>query len=316
MSNGKFSRVNGLVSAIALVTLGACGLFPTDTPDPDPRPPVADTGPLEPSAESEALTRYYTRLQSNLQAQDLLRADGGGVDTPYSNTDIAKNFERIAFYDEFAVGQGLTPGSGQPSRMIKWKEPVRMSVEFGRQALPEQRENDPDMIDSYVKRLTRITGHPITLTDRNPNFHVIIAGEDDKDDTIARFLEIEPNMNQASVNIIRNLNRKTACFVFTFAKTADDSVIHKGIALIRAELPDLMRRACVHEELAQGLGLRNDSATARPSIFNDDEEFALLTSHDEALLRLLYHPSLKPGMSLNQARPLIKRILDGNPGQI
>ncbi len=301
---------------LALVTLGACGLLPSDNPDPDPRPPAEDTSSLEPSAESEALARYYARLQSNLQAQDLLRTDGGGVDTPYTNADIARNFERIAFFDEFEVGQGLTPASGKPGRMIKWKEPVRMSVEFGRHALPEQRETDPDVIASYVKRLTRVTGHPITITDRNPNFHVIIAGQDDKEDTIARFLEIEPNMNQASINIVRNLNRKTACFVFTFAKTVDDSVIHKGIALIRSELPDLMRQACVHEELAQGLGLRNDSATARPSIFNDDEEFALLTSHDEALLRLIYHPSLKPGMTLNQARPLIKRILEGNPGQI
>ena len=65
-----------------------------------------------------------------------------------------------------------------------------------------------------------------------------------------------------------------------------------------------------------GLGLGNDSDTARPSIFNDDEEFALLTTHDEELLRLLYHPNLTPGMTLEQARPLISRILAGDPGQI
>ena len=87
-----------------------------------------------------------------------------------------------------------------------------------------------------------------------------------------------------------------------------------AIALIRSEQPDLMRQSCIHEELAQGLGLGNDSAVARPSIFNDDEEFALLTSHDEELLRLLYHPSLKPGMSLGQARPVIQRILADTPG--
>jgi hypothetical protein len=69
-----------------------------------------------------------------------------------------------------------------------------------------------------------------------------------------------------------------------------------------------MRLSCVHEELAQGLGLSNDSPLARPSIFNDDEEFATLTSHDELLLKMLYDPRLKSGMSLPEARPTIKQI--------
>ncbi|MEL7253743.1 MAG: DUF2927 domain-containing protein [Pseudomonadota bacterium] len=316
MSDKKSSHAKALASVLALATLAACGLFPINTPDPEPRPPAPDTTPAEPSAESEALTRYYTRLQANLQAQDLLRVDGGGVDTPYSKSDIAKNFERIAFYDEFAVGQGLTPATGKPGRLYKWVEPVQIAVEFGKHASEDQRDSDPEMIAAYAKRLTRITGHPISVTDDDANFYVVVAGLDDKEETIARFREIAPRIGQATINIIQNLQRKHSCFVFTFPNETRDGSIEKSIALIRAELPDLIRQACIHEEIAQGLGLRNDSATARPSIFNDDEEFALLTSHDEALLRLLYHPSLNPGMSLNQARPLIKRILEGDPGQI
>ena len=60
-----------------------------------------------------------------------------------------------------------------------------------------------------------------------------------------------------------------------------------AVAVIRAELPDRMRLSCIHEELAQGMGLANDSPDARPSIFNDDEEFAYLTTHDERMLRML-----------------------------
>ena len=77
-----------------------------------------------------------------------------------------------------------------------------------------------------------------------------------------------------------------------------------------------MRRSCVHEELAQGLGLANDSPYARPSIFNDDDEFALLTAHDEILLRLLYHPDLTPGMTPDQARPIVARILARRDGPV
>lgn len=56
------------------------------------------------------------------------------------------------------------------------------------------------------------------------------------------------------------------------------------------------------------MGLANDSPRARPSIFNDDEEFALLTRHDEMLLKILYDPRLTPGMTERDARPVIETI--------
>ena len=56
------------------------------------------------------------------------------------------------------------------------------------------------------------------------------------------------------------------------------------------------------------MGLVNDSPTARPSIFNDDEEFALLTRQDEMMLRMLYDPRLRPGMTEAEARPIVEAI--------
>ena len=77
-----------------------------------------------------------------------------------------------------------------------------------------------------------------------------------------------------------------------------------------------MRLSCIHEEIAQGLGLANDSPTARPSIFNDDEEFALLTTQDELMLKILYNPALRPGMTESEARPIVEslaaRLLGGD----
>ena len=82
----------------------------------------------------------------------------------------------------------------------------------------------------------------------------------------------------------------------------------QAVAVIRAELPPRLRRSCVHEELTQGMGLANDSPRARPSIFNDDEEFAYLTRHDELLLKILYDPRLRPGMSEAEAQPIVLQI--------
>ncbi|MEO0893515.1 MAG: DUF2927 domain-containing protein [Pseudomonadota bacterium] len=318
MSGPKFSKIRGGLWGLALATLAACGMFPDDRVNPQPRPPGLDTrvAPADPSPESEALTRYYTRLQSHLQAQDLLRTGGGGIDTPYSNADIARNFERIAFYNEYARGAGLRASSEGPDILRRWSAPVRMKVEFGATVPEGIREADTKIVGNYAARLSRITGHPISVSERSPNFHVIISTEDDRDQIVDRVKQLVPGIGTATEGIIRNPPRSIYCLVLTFISPDEPATYDRAIALIRAEQPALMRQSCIHEELAQGLGLGNDSATARPSIFNDDEEFALLTSHDEALLRLLYHPSLKPGMTLNQARPLIKRILDGQPGQI
>ncbi|MCB1395117.1 MAG: DUF2927 domain-containing protein, partial [Rhodobacteraceae bacterium] len=101
--------------------------------------------------------------------------------------------------------------------------------------------------------------------------------------------------------------RETFCLVMAFSRDGS-AAYSEAVAIIRAEHPDLTRLACYHEELTQGLGLASDSDRARPSIFNDDQEFALLTDHDLLLLRIHYDPRLRPGMTEATARPLIFTI--------
>jgi hypothetical protein len=101
--------------------------------------------------------------------------------------------------------------------------------------------------------------------------------------------------------------RSTYCLVFAWDPN-DDGAYEKAVAVIRSEHPDLLRLSCIHEEMAQGMGLANDSPEARPSIFNDDEEFALLTQHDEKLLAILYDPRLTAGMSAADAMPVVREI--------
>lgn len=312
---GRIARGLRLGIGLAgLLAFAGCGMLSDQgrVPARPPARPIERTAPV-PSAKSAALARHYRRLQAHLLAQGLLRRDGGGVDTPYTAEDVARNFERIAFYDEYARGGGLRSARDGPGVLRRWRVPVRLRVEFGATVPQAVRDTDGPAVAAYAERLARLTRHPVTVSDRNPNFHVIIATEDDRAQTIARVRALAPGIGPATMALVKNPPRNIYCFVLTFSGTnsSDTPDTHdKAIALIRAEQPDLMRRSCIHEEMAQGLGLGNDSPTARPSIFNDDEEFALLTSHDEELLRLLYHPALRPGMSLDEARPVIRRLLD------
>lgn len=315
---GKGFR-RAMTAGLAVLALSGCVTQPKapDTP-PQARPaelvPAAPEPPQGPSEASRNLSRYYAAVQADLLAQGLLRTDGGGIDTPYSDTDVMRNFERIAFYDEYERNAGFRRASDTAVGLRKWDRPVRMSVEFGAGVPEAQRSFDERMVRDYADRLADITGHPISMAPRNPNFHVLFMSEGDRDEAIARIRQIVPDINAATLTLFRTLPRSIHCLVIAFSGSESDHTYRRAIAFIRSEHPDLMRRSCVHEELAQGLGLANDSPRARPSIFNDDDEFALLTRHDEELLKLLYHPALTPGMTPDQARPIVARLLGQQAG--
>jgi len=257
---------------------------------------------VPPSANSQALSAYYARVQQNLLTQGLLRVDGGGPDVPFTKRQLVENFVRIALFEEFSNIGGRLVAMQTESRLHRWEEPVRMTVEFGRSVPLEQRVRDRNAVIGYAARLSRITGLRIDQVRNNANFHVFIVNEDERRILGPRLREIVPGISPGAIAAVEDLPRSTFCLVF--ARDPDnDGAYSDAVAVIRGEHPDLLRLSCIHEELAQGLGLSNDSPAARPSVFNDDEEFGLLTTHDELLLQILYDPRMRTGMSLDQARP-------------
>ena len=270
-------------------------------------PPGDDQGPSEAALE---LRRYYARVQEDLLARGLLRVDGGGVDTPFTDRMLARNFERIALAEEYTRGAGLQPSNGDLGEIKKWMVPVRIGVKFGATVPEDVQAEDRQTLGNYARRLARVTDHPISVVRSQPNFHVLVMGEDDRDELRETLDEIAPGMEASSRAIFLNLPRSIHCLVVAFAETRASSAYRQAVALVRSEHPDLTRRACYHEELAQGLGLANDDQNARPSIFNDDEEFALLTTHDEMLLKILYDPRLTPGMTAMEARAIVRELAE------
>ena len=274
---------------------------------PQARPTAALPTPqvAQPTSQKSALLRrYLNEVQQAQLGQGLLREDGGGPDTPFSANVLARNFEQIAFYNEY---DSDFTGRGGASPLRRWESPVRMEAIFGPGAPPSQRRNDTAEVRNYAKRLSSVTGHPIS-TFGPPNFLVIVASEDDRAALLTQAAARIPGITPASLRALRDMRRDTYCAVAAYALGPDRNVYTAAVAVIRAENPDLLRLSCIHEELAQGLGLANDSPAARPSIFNDDDEFALLTRHDELLLQMLYDPRLKPGMTAAQAAPLTRII--------
>ena len=189
------------------------------------------------------------------------------------------------------AGRACANPRAAPASCAAGPRPVRLSVEFGNSVANSQRSKDEADVSAFVKRLAGLTDHPISMSRSRTNFHVLIMGKDDSAQLETRLRQLMPGAQNSTIRLFTNPPRDIHCLVAAFSESDNDNSYRQAVALVRAEHPDLLRKSCFHEELAQGLGLANDSPNARPSIFNDDDEFALLTTHDEALLSMLYDPA-------------------------
>lgn len=260
----------------------------------------------DPTPSSAAMAQYMGNVQDALLARGLLRGSADGI-PPASAERLTEDFIQIALHDEYVRRGGRLVPEARPAPLRRWERPVRVTVEFGDSVLPAARIRDRNDIADYVQRLSRVTGHPIAMTAETGNFMVLLLSEDERRAIGPRLAGLVPGIPPADIIAIQGLAPQNYCTVFAYSP-GPGQPYSNAVAVIRAELPDRLRLSCIHEELAQGLGLANDSPDARPSIFNDDEEFAFLTPHDELLLKILYDPRLRPGMTEPEARPIVARI--------
>ena len=294
------------VTALGLMLAGCAvapgpvvAVRPSPAPIVNPLPAAATESPASAAARAN-----YAQIQQALLSQGLMRTDTAPTDAPFTDRMLAENFLRIALYDEYDRRLGGTVRSEAPTQLQRWRGPVRVGLRFGASVPTARVAIDTARVSSYLARLARITGHPIYLDDAAPNFIVEIASVDERRALGPALTASLSQLTPAQIASITNMDVSTFCLVYAQSDGAGQSYA-RAFAVIPAEQPDLLRLSCIHEEIAQGLGLTNDSGAARPSIFNDDEEFALLTNQDELMLRILYDPALRPGMTEVEARPVV-----------
>ena len=254
------------------------------------------------------LRKYYTRLEERKIALGLLRQDGGGTDTPFDVDDITAAFEHLAFYNEYDINENKLLPNSNAVNLAKWESNTNISVRFGNSVDTEQKEKDLQEIIALIRILSKVTNHNIKIRPQNANMYVVVANQKEIKDLIGEIGLQRPEFDPKRIPIITQLPKDIHCMAMTSMNAEPNSEIASALVIIRSELPNLMRRACFHEEIAQSLGLTNDSHFARPSIFNDDDEFAALTQFDEILLQILYDRRLHPGISKKEASQLVREI--------
>jgi len=217
----------------------------------------------------------------------------------YSNEQLHRNFLSIAMRAEAADDVDL---SGNIS-VAKWVKPLRYQ-------LVGATEEDAAKVAALAKKVRELTGMDIApATARNPNVRLSFVPFRHRDNAVFQLADkgrLGPAVGQM-VTRWRDAEREKCLGLISVDPVS--GAIGKADILIKDELPPTIRDACIVEELIQSLGLMNDDPRARPSIFNDSQEFLDLTSHDEFLLRILYDERVRPGMTLREMNPLVQQII-------
>jgi hypothetical protein len=304
-------RPAGLPGALALVAAGqlagCAALRDASLPAPNGASAAAVAPVLPPPVRPAAapttseLAAFYARIETERRARGLMRTDDGRRDGPISAGRLAAIWTEVALRDEVT-------GASIPLR--RFEGPVAIRVEFGASVPAVMRNADRARLTMLAADLAEATGRPISMVPAGMaggNFHVLVLSEAERLAIGPRLAELVPGIDAGAIALVEGMARETFCLALSFAR-GGGAVLTEAVAVVRAEHPDLTRLACYHEEIAQGLGLNADTPRARPSVFNDDQEFALLTHLDRLLLRLHHDPRLRAGMSEREAAPIVLGI--------
>ncbi|MEM1383731.1 MAG: DUF2927 domain-containing protein [Pseudomonadota bacterium] len=254
----------------------------------------------------------FSPVQNLTQAVGGFREDRAARDVPFTNAELATNFSRIAF----GVEEEFRDVSAQGPEMIRrWEMPIRWTVT----SRSPRAEDQAQTVSKTFDRLSAATGLDIAEAPSfiGANFIVTFAGTQDYAAEADRWRELAGASGIADFIDRFATDPTTPCQgVFFFSRSDNAETgrrlgsIRFALVIIRDALPETFRQVCAEEELAQTLGLANDDPRVRPSVFNDDQEFAFLTEHDEYLLRILYDPRLGPGVGREDAMAIVPDIIE------
>jgi hypothetical protein len=200
-----------------------------------------------------------------------------------TRAELIDGFNRTVFGSEF-------PTFGWQSSIVKkYVDPVRVYID------DRSGKRRGDAVLRFVKSLPRrIEGLDLAVVDdaKDANYRIFVVDRQDYRAVVTREIYDRPSSAFAPGKcLVRVVSSRNG--------------IGRSDAVIVADEGDFLFKRCMTEEILQGLGPVNDDEALAKSVFNDSSRHARFTDFDRAILNMLYHPAIKPGMT----RLEVKRIL-------
>ena len=204
---------------------------------------------------------------------------------------LTKTFGEVVFGSE----------TNLQSRVVaKWQGPVGIALQ-GRVT-----ETYAGFLQTHLRTLAGLTGLRFAqVKPDDPGQKITIA-------FVRRSEMASINLPGVDPALVRRLAASGGCYFLSFKKPEDRIIF--AVIVVNVDRDPALTNSCLLEEVAQSLGLPNDTDLMRPSIFSDRDHVTSLSPSDRALVRALYDPRMKaglpPGEALAVARALFSEMAE------
>ncbi len=188
---------------------------------------------------------------------------------------LARQFERIAFTSEYG-------GQNRAGRLIRWSGPVRVRLTGH---MPDRFRVE---VERQLAELRALSGLAIEIAQEGA-------------EGLPPPMTIEFSNSRGGTTFEPDAPCRTLIW--------EDRYVISKVQIYIAPYPDYVRRHCIAEEVTQALGLADDSPLIRDSIYHDASARQRIAPWDALMVRVLYDPRLKPGMTKAEAMPIVRRII-------
>jgi hypothetical protein len=149
--------------------------------------------------------------------------------------------------------------------------------------------------------------------DKIPRLKISSAANEDSADVVVHLID-EKNFGTALVDAFgpataRTFVARTDPQCMTSVKSQGDGAIVRTVSFVIVDKGDKVFRDCAYHELLHAFGLSNHDQHNPWTTLNQARIVGYLSIYDRALLTLLYDPQIKPGMTRDEVRALLPRLI-------
>ena len=207
----------------------------------------------------------------------------------FTDSEIIEGFMKTAFGAEYHL-------AGRVDRIRKYEAPVRVFADGSR---ADRKLQLAKVVADIAQRVQHLD---IAMAETSDSANVMVKLVRDRDlfRTISTFYggerarEIKTSLDPQCLS--------------GFRKNDKFEIEHSDV-ILTVDNGDFVFLDCAYEELLQSLGPINDTATVPWTMFNDSVSMGYFDVYDQYLLNLLYHPSIKAGMTVQEVKDVLPAVL-------
>lgn len=244
----------------------------------------------------------------------------GCVTVDDSKLDLAGRFEKVVFYEESLFSDDR---SGREITLLRFEtDTVRLRL--------ANADVDPkkhrDKLEAAVRKIQAPLETVLALTGLDAKGAPITKKEDYADVQDGDLVIILATREWARQGVVEDFGytwyrkqwlRKVAtrenpssfCYVLLAELEGGGSI---GVVVLPIDVSEENFDVCAAQELTQAFGAINDLSNVSDTVFSSFNNSTELSESDKRIMKILYDPRLKKGMTRQEAMPIVRQIIAEN----